>query len=422
MAEDHHLPSRLHRRSVLKAALWTAGAVTAAPLFAASRSTWDVGDSLKVGVLLPQASRYPALGANLLAGMQVYLAQAARIGSPSITLLPTTYQRSMSAMQQATQTLIEQDNIDLVVGAFDSQMAARLRSMLEQNRVPLIVADTGANAIRAAARSEYIIYSTLNAWQTSWVVGDWTARNIGRTAVIAAACYESGYDSLYTFELGFTGGGGTVRATHITHAPGRTDDLPALMKTIAQAQPHLVYGLYSGSEAADFVAAYAASPLAGRVPLFGSEFLVADTVVLTDGVKAAGIQSGSTWAPLDTRMQRQFTAAYQQHAKRPADSFAALGYDTARLIVEAARLSDRKAQLPDALAEVSFVGPRGRVQIDPSTRSVTTPIYLRSSERADPSAALSTIATLATIREDDDHLAPLLAAPETGWLHPYLIV
>jgi branched-chain amino acid transport system substrate-binding protein len=319
------------------------------------------------------------------------------------------------------QTLIERDKVDLVVAAFDSQAAAGLRPMIEQSRVPLIAADSGANLIRSSDRSPYLTYNTINAWQSSWALGDWAARSVGRNAVVVASCYESGYDTLYTFELGFTAAGGTIHKTHITHVPGRADDWPTLLRTISNAKPDVVYAMYSGAEAADFATAYTQSSLAGRVPLLEGNFIGSDgTGSLNCGASICS-HTASSWNPaLDTPINRTFLADYRQITQRNADSFAVLGYDTGRLIVEAARKSSRAAHLPEALADVSFVGPRGRVQIDPATRAFTTPIYLHTAQQ-NGTMDVSQHSVLSSIRADDPRLESFMAAPKTGWLYPYLI-
>lgn len=422
MAEEHSLHSRTSRRTVLKAALWTAGTAAAAPLLTAAGSSWPLGTPLTVGVVLPQGSRYPLLDTHLLNGMRLYLAHAARGGSPAIKLVPTTYQGTGSSAQRVVQTLIEANNVDLLVGAFDSGIATGLRPLLEQRRMPLIAAEVGANVVRPRDHSPFIVYNTLNYWQTSWALGQWAASAVGRRGVIAAACYESGYDALYTFELGFTSAGGSMLGTHITHAPGRQTDLPTLLSTIAKSQPDVVYAMYSGQAAVEFVAAYAASPLAGRVPLVGPGFLVEGDVLSQHGPAAIGLHTGLPWSSsIGTLANRDFVAAYQQTTGRAADSFAALGYDTARLIVEAARAAHRPGDVLEAMQAVSFTGPRGPVGFAPAARSVSAPIYLRAVQRESSTLSQVTLATLPTVAPEHDDLQAFLSAPQSGWLHPYLI-
>lgn len=422
MAEVQLARSRPSRRTVLKAALWSAGTALATPLLIADQTTSLVGLPLKVGVIVPQTSRYPGLAGNVVDGMRLSLDHAARVGSPAITMRPALYDRSVSSVQQALHTLIERDKVDLVVGAFDAQTAASLRPTLEQQRLPLITVDSGANLIRSTTPSPYITHNTLHHWQSSWALGAWAAGSIGRNAVVVASFYESGYDALYTFELGFAAAGGVVQNTHITHAPSRATDLKALLNDIAKAQPDVVYAMYSGAEAIEFVAAYTASSLAGQVPLLGPGFLIEDGVLTAHGQAAVGVRSALPWtATLDTSLNRQFIARYQRSTQRVPDTFAALGYDTASLIVEAARKSDRLAQLPEALADVSFTGPRGAVHVDPVTRTVNAPIYLGMVQQQNLKLQQSTISTLLSVSLDDHEIKALTATPKTGWLYPYLV-
>lgn len=409
MADDFTHPTR---RQILKAAFWTASAVAATPLLSSSRTRWNLDAPLHVGVLLPASSRQPLLGANVYAGMQAYLDQPA--ARPAVTLHPLTFRPTLDGISSATERVMTREPVDLLVAAIDGQMAARLKPVLAQHDVPLIVVDSGANLLRADDRGSLIVYNTLHTWQTSWGMGAWAARSIGRRGVVLASCYESGYDAMYTFDLGFVDGGGVIDATHITHAPGRNGDLQSVLRAVARSRPDVVYASYSGDQAREFVDTYRTSPLAGQVPLLGSGALL-DAVSTYQSRAALDVVGATAWdATLDTSVNPAFRAAFEARAGRSADGFGALGYDTARLIVEAARRSDRAAHLPDALANVAFDGPRGPLTVEATTRAVQTPLHLRSSR-------LAANDVLPAIHADDDRLAALHAAPKTGWLYPYLI-
>ena len=278
--------------------------------------------------------------------------------------------------------LIERDKVDVVVGVVNSEVAADLRPIFEESRRVLIVTNVGANVVREADRSSHVFYNSLNYWQANRATGQWAADNLGRRAFVASSLYDSGYDSVYAFRTGFESAGGEVVDTYTTHVPPDSGDPAPLIAAIKKAKPDVVFGCYCGEPAITFVRAYSKSGLAKRIPLVGSGFMVDDDILPAMGRAAQGIRTAFPWASsLQTPENEAFGVAYLESTGRPADSFAVLGYDTGRLIIEAlnaVRGDEGQSQvLIDALERTAFDSPRGPLVMDRSTHNAGTPLYLR---------------------------------------------
>ena len=115
------------------------------------------------------------------------------------------------------------------------------------------------------------------------------------------------------------------------------------------------------------------SPLAG--------WLTSALYIAKQGDAAADITAALNYVPsIDSEENRKFQKDFQNKYGRGASEFAVAGYDSARLIVEAPKLTggktDDKGAIIDAIHKVSFVGPRGALRIDPKTNNVIQDIYV----------------------------------------------
>jgi branched-chain amino acid transport system substrate-binding protein len=379
-------------------------------------------DTLRVGLLLPQSQRYPAIGPNFRAGMELYLAQSRdNAASRPLTLFTHEYGILPSVAIERARALIATDQVDLIVGSLSSGIAASLHPLLHERRTPLLVSNIGANATRNHRRGPYIMRNSFSYWQSSWALGRWAAGNLGKRAFVAASFYDSGYDSLHAFQLGFETAGGAIASTKVTHLPTGAGELHTLIFEIQQARPDVVFAAYSGAQANDFVRAYSQAGLSTRVPLIGSGFLVDESLLPEQADAALGIKTVLPWArTLDLPANRAFTSAFQDFSGRPADPFAILGYDTARLIAECACDAHNPDQLRQALAGAIFDSPRGSVRMDSARLEISTPLYLREVRAGSAGLSNAVIDRLPAIPAQDAGINALHASVHTGWRNAYL--
>lgn len=355
---------------------------------------------LRLATLLPRSAAYPQLGPAFLAGLRLAFAEenlavemrTAEIGGGVGLLVP-----------QAAETL-DAAATDLLVGMVNPEVAAGLRVLLSDRDVAFLNAGIGANLPRASDASPQIFHHTLGYWQASWALGQWAASALGRRALLSASFHDSGFDAPFAFRLGFEAAGGTVVFTHTTHVPPDATSAADLVAPLLDQRADFVYAAYSGDLAAEFVRAYAASGLAGSLPLIG-----------TAPGASLGVHAAAWSSDLATAENRRFVAAYRAQTGQTPELFALLGYETARLIAAAATGTGKGLSLREALASASFVGPRGAVAMDGATRETTGPVYLLGDPRGG-------IAALATPAAGDRAIMALRHSLKTGWLAPYFCV
>lgn len=289
----------------------------------------------------------------------------------------------------------------------------------------LALADVGANIPRSGQRSPYIFANSLGYWQASYAFGSWAAQGLGRRALIVSSFYDSGYDTLYGFRLGFERAGGQIVDTLLSHHPtSPSDHLTELMAQIAAAQPDLVYAISSGPDADLFLRAYADAGLSGRIPLAGTSFTLPEHASGVSGLPA--IPMALPWsAQLEHPENRAFTTAYAAATGRQADALALLGYDTAQLldaIVAKAGDPHDLAAMQQALEATAVRSPRGVVTFDPQTRSLLGPLYLGAARQQGGSVRHNTYEILPAVPTNDPQIAAWRASLPSGWTNAYLSV
>jgi branched-chain amino acid transport system substrate-binding protein len=248
---------------------------------------------------------------------------------------------------------------------------------------------------------------------------------MGKRAFVASSLYETGYDAYYAFPQGFEQAGGRVIRNEVTHLDPDRKDLAPLMAAIAAARPDFVYASYSGKAAVDFVRAYAAAGLSGRIPLLASGFTVDEALLPAMGADALGIKSCLSWSPTITTPENiAFRKAYNHQTRREADQFALLGYDTGSLIATAVKAATRMVLRSDglkhALETVAVPTPRGSRSIEPGTGSSDTPLYLREVRREGGTLCNTVIAELPGLAAVEQLADREAMTARSGWIDSYL--
>jgi ABC-type branched-subunit amino acid transport system substrate-binding protein len=325
------------------------------------------GQSLHVGMLLPEGRAYPQLGAQLLAGARAY---AERSGGVQLHITPVFYGRHTGQAERAAQELLEKGPVDVLAGYVDPNAVAQWTPMLSERQVPLLVGDTGANALDPEARSPWIVHNNLGYWQAAWAAGRWSAKALGPRAIVAVGPADSGFDHLPAFERGFASAGGRVQATVLTRGADGTSRLDALARLVRQTRPDLVFALDSGPRTADFHRFWSHSGIANHVPLVvGGMLAEAMANGQSPGQQGMRVWTARPWQPQDDTGLKTVPEATPFHL---------LGQEMAQRIHAGATLSGaRGLALAQAMAAAVLQTPRGEVRLDAVSGETLAVTYLQ---------------------------------------------
>lgn len=372
----------ISRRSFLKAAAAAGTGLVAAGCIPRRKKQEPTAEApLKLGVLLPYSRVYAVLGQSITKGMELYFDSIGWVvgGRPIEWLTEDTELDPQVGLRKARK-FIEHDRVDLLTGLVSTGVAYAVRDLVHATETVLLIANAGANKLTRLEKSPYIFRTSFSNWQPNHPMGAWLYHQVAQNVFVSAPDNEAGHEMIDAFKETFQAAGGLVLGE--IYPPLGTSDYGQYLAEIGKSGAAASYSFFSGSDAVRFVKQFGGYGLSKHMLLAGTGFLLEEDVLPAQGAAAEGGYSGLHWAlTLDNPENRRFTEEYKQMYGKEADVFAVQGYDTARVIAEALKLTggetQNKKRLIDAISAVRFNSPRGPFEFDPETHNVVQNIYIR---------------------------------------------
>jgi len=354
-------------------------------------------DELKIGLVVPASGVYEPLGTDLTRGFELYLDEHdGKLGGKDVTVVKADEGEGPDTGVPATSKLVTQDRVSALVGIVNSATALGVKDVVTQNKVPLIVANAGANDLTDG--SPYL-------WRTSFTngaigasLGQEVADQVGGGSVyVIAADYAAGHEYADGFKSAFEAAGGKIAGESYTPF-GTTSDWQPFLTKAKSSGAKAVFAFYAGAEAVGFVKQYSAFGLAGKLPLYAAGFLTEGGVLAAEGKDALGIRTSLHYSNLlDTPENKTFVEAYTAAYDAPPTVYAVQAYDAAAVLDQALATSD--AVDGEAIAKsLSNVGevdsPRGAWSFD-DDHNPAQPYFLREVEATDSGFGNVVLSTLA---------------------------
>jgi branched-chain amino acid transport system substrate-binding protein len=298
---------------------------------------------------------------------------------------------------------------DIVVAMMSARAAPWMQQDLAAAGIPLMVANAGERLVRSDAVSPSFVYSSLELASAAYASGRWAAEHAGRRCALACSYYESGFEMVPAFRAGFEAAGGTVVRSVVSGAPSGTIAAAAAARELSASDADVVAAFYTGDDAREFFAAYAAlAPAERRV-------VVASPMVTADEAFGVELTSVASWSPaLRVDANRNFVASFADRFCRVPDPFAMLGYETACMVRDSSPGGARS--LADGLRRTGFAGTRGVVAMDDRTNEISTPLFLRRIDGSGEESLTELVAASTAA-----HLADALSE-QGGWITSYMTV
>jgi len=377
------LGEELPRRDFLKIGVTTAGALALAACggSTAAPSSGPTGPDFKIGTILPASGTYSELGDSIRKGMQLYFEKVgSRAGNRKIVVTDEDESAGDTSIPLSkARKLVEQDNVDLIAGIVASPNALAVRAYVDQNQVPTLIANAGANALSRAQKSAWVYRTSFSNWQPSQPMGKYLIDNGIRRLTLVYSNYAAGLETATAIKETYTG---QILAEVKPPFPNTSGDFAPFITQINSSRPDAIYVFMSGQDAVNFLK-QARAQLDKGIKVTGSGFFVEQDVLSAIGDAAPiGAITGLHWAlTLDNKENRDFTAAFKRRFSKTADVFAVQGYDTGRVVVDALEAvkgsTTDKAAFMRAIAKISFKSPRGDFKFDDNSHNVVNTIYVR---------------------------------------------
>jgi len=321
---------------------------------------------VKVGLLVPTSGVYAPLGKDMRQGFELYLEQkGGQLAGRKVDLQVIDEGETPATGVPGAQRLIQQQ-VNAVVGIVNSATALGVRDAFEEARIPLIIANAGADAITGARKSDYVWRTSFANGEVAAALGPYAAKNC-KSAFLAAADYAAGKEATSGFEKTFTGAGGKVIGS-VFPPFGTTTNYQPFLAQIQQSGADCVYSFFAGAEAVAFTQQYAQFGLKGKVKLYSSGFLTEGGVLKAAGGAATGVETSLHYSDqIDSPRNKEFVAAYSAKYKDSPTVYAVQAYDAAQALDQAFGVG--AATGPDVVKGLQAIktvdSPRGQFRFNP---------------------------------------------------------
>ncbi|MCP3100673.1 ABC transporter substrate-binding protein [Myxococcus sp. K15C18031901] len=278
---------------------------------------------------------------------------------------------------QAVTRLITQDKVVLILGDVASSNSLAMADKAQAAGVPMIT--PSSTNVTVTQKGDYIFRVCFIDPFQGYVMAKFARDDLKLKQVAVLTDNKSAYsiDLANVFKQKFTEMGGKLVAEQ-SYSQGDTD-YRAQLTAIKKAQPDGIYvpGYYSEVG----VIARQAREVGLKVPLMGGDGWDSATLFELGGSAVEGNYFSNHYSPdnPDPRTQK-FIADYKAEYKSVPDALAALGYDAARVAIEALKRSKDLTgpSVRDAIAQTKdFPGVAGTITLDDKRNAVKSAVILK---------------------------------------------
>jgi branched-chain amino acid transport system substrate-binding protein len=339
-------------------ALWAALVTAAAALAVASGGAAHPSHktaalpTLKIGTVLPFTGVVAESAREMQKTFGMYLKEhGGKLGGLPVKVIYEDSETKPELDVTKTKKLIDQDKVHLLASAMLAFEGLAVVDTIAKAKIAL-VGLTGVTADEyRKIRSPYLSAAAKHTpSQETFPLGTYAAKNLHyKTAALVCQDYTWGWETCGGFHYAFQQAGGKV-VQKIFVPIGTTDYAPFV--TQLKRDVDVVYTTLIGADLPRFVKAYNDFGYMGKVPLLGSEDIVAADAYRYYGPEAAGIM-GIT--PFSTALNRpemkKYVAAYRKLTGKDPTFWGEATYVAAMIIDRTIQKFEAegipKAQIPD---------------------------------------------------------------------------
>lgn len=384
------------------------------------------GYKIKVGVLLPNSNEHPQYPGAFLNGLRLGVDQQNAIKKGKIELVTESVNFGTPfIVKEKIQKLTTENNVDLITGVVNSEVATHIGNLFKNAQMPAIIANAGESyLVNELKQNPFMFFNSLNLFQAAYESGKYAVQHFGKNIAVAASFYDSGYDSLFTFRLGVEAAGGNITETFITNQNSKDND-HLIFEKLEASKPDGIYVFMHGRESDDFIRNVHFRGM--NIPLITTGFSTEETRLVNLGAAAENVVSIASWAKtIESKENKAFVENYRKSYNKTPDLFSVLGYETGLMIYDSlARCSGdfKGSAIAEAIKTCKIQSPRGSVAVNAASGMVQNNLVVCKAKMSLFSVPENQLVeTLAPVTEFDESFAVLDNEYRTGWLNPYLFV
>ena len=255
------------------------------------------------------------------------------------------------------------DRVLAVIGHWNSSCTLAAREIYNDAGIPVITDSVNKTITDGSCKTMFRISLTDTEQATLLADYAYNVMNVRKAGIMYTANdFGTGLQS--DFSTAFTALGGTITTTE-TYFEGQTKDFSAQLTKIKQTEPELLFvaGYYTEC------ALIAQQRLTANmdIPILGTDGISSEALIELGGDAVEGVTFGGFFHPdLEYAGTAEFVQAYRDAYGKDPDTYAALAYDSAKLIIEGIRANGATRDgIQKYLQDVeNFPGVAGPVSFD----------------------------------------------------------
>jgi len=348
-------------------------------------------DTIKIGVIAQFSGQFADFGQQIGNGIETYIREHGdSVAGKKVEIIRRDQGGpNPERAKQLAQELIVREKVDFLAGIDFSPTAFGIASLITESKKPTVIMNAATLGITDTSPYFVRFASTLEALETKF--GEWAAKNGIRKCYVVVSDYVAGHAAGDAFKKSFTAAGGQIDGEMGVPLEGL--DLAAYVQRIADAKPEAIFlFLASTKQSEEFSKLYVQFGLkAAGTKLLGATDLFPQSPAAAKATSDAelGVYSVQNYSwTLDTPLNKTYVQNYTKYfgTELHPDFMSVSGYDGMagiyRVVEQLHGIIDGDKAMA-AFKNLAFESPRGPIKIDPATRDVVQPIYIRQIERRD---------------------------------------
>ena len=344
-------------------------------------------NTIKIGLIMPYSGQFADTATQLDNGIKLYVKQHGDTvaGKKLEFIRKDTGGVAPDVAKRLAQELVVRDGVDILAGFVLTPNALAAGDVSAEAKKFMVVMNAATSVV--ITKSPYMIRTSVTLPQVAQTFGTWAATKGGvKKAYSMVSDYGPGHDAEQGFVNAFKAAGGEIVGS--VRFPVANPDFSAFVQRAKDLNPEAVFVFVpGGAQPAALGKAFAERGLdPKKTKILGTGEVTAETALANMGDAGIGIISAWHFDYKGTsKLNQDFTKAFNAEHKRNPDFFSIGGYDGMHVIYEALKKAGGKTDgdaLIAAAKGMKWESPRGPVSIDPETRDIVQTVYIRRVEKA----------------------------------------
>jgi branched-chain amino acid transport system substrate-binding protein len=385
---------------------------------------------LRIGVLLPRSTLFPAFGLDILNGIKCCLKYHGLTDNIKLLTDNIGFGIEEAEIYSKAEKFLLQDDADIVIVMADLTIAELLEPLFTTSNKLLLMVNMGAGIPDTWKTSPTTIVHSLNISFHARLTGKLAAaENENKKGAYTLSYYDAGYRHSYSMINSHQQHGGEPMYTHVTHLKAEQFTLAPLEEFLTQQEDvKTLLCLFTADMADQFYNSIVPIQEKLQLRLYASPMLLEAYPFSIEGqrVSAPALKGYTCWlTDLENPGNTAYKASFKNTANKEATLFGVLGWDTGLLVKEIwnqyQHNNTNAAAIVPALSHIEYESPRGWMKLDPQTYHTYTPSWLVSLSANGTSKEIKELIT--TEKEWAEFTAEKFPeGTSSGWRNTYLCI